>query len=297
MDHLVHRPLRAAERFIPAELLEVLLRLERCTSTDEVWNVVLTLARSLGLEVVDYVYATDFRNWEQAQFIRTTFDSKWLDFVRQFPHIRHTSNFRMHAVHYLTPLMVGPAYLDEQGEISPEKRRHIQLSAQMGLEAGVAFPLRMGDPGQAAVMCFGGRLSRRQFDALMDAHGWTLHAAALSAHTRYSELFKAEFIQRNQLTAKQKELIRMVGQGLLDKQIAHGLGISFSAVRQRLTAVQQKTGARNRADLAALAARLGLVSDPLIRDHAEDLTVFLTMGDGKTGTEVRPPQGTSTAAE
>ncbi|MEC3862512.1 LuxR C-terminal-related transcriptional regulator [Mesobacterium sp. TK19101] len=290
------RPVAGTERFIPQHLLEFLVSLETTRSTNDVWDLILELAQSLRLTVVDYVYATDFRNWEQAQFIRTTFDSTWLDYVKQFPHIRHTSNFRMHAVHKLTPIMVGPAYLDEMGDISPEKRRHVMLSAKMGLQAGVGFPLRMGDPGQAAVLAFGGDFTRAEFDALMAEHGWTLHAAALSAHTRYTELFKAEFIERNELTEKQKELVRLVGQGLMDKQIAHELGISFSAVRQRLAAVQQKTGAQNRADLAALAMRVGLVADPLIRDHRDDLTVFLSMGDGKTGREVRP-EPPATAAE
>jgi DNA-binding CsgD family transcriptional regulator len=183
--------------------------------------------------------------------------------------------------------MVGPAYFDEMGPLSEDKRRHINLAAQMGLEAGVAFPLRMGDPGQAALMTFGGAFSREAFDAILQQHGWTLHAAALSAHTRYTELFKLEFVERNQLTEKQKELLRLVGQGLMDKQIAHLLGISFSAVRQRLATVQQKTGAANRADLAALAMRVGLVADPLLKEHGDDLTVFLCTGDGRTGKEVR----------
>lgn len=298
MQNAPLRPVRAAERFIPTRLLDFLLDLERTRSTDDVWELLLKLAHGLDMTVVDYVYATDHRNWERAQFIRTTFDSKWLDHVRQFPHIRHTSNFRMHGVNYLTPLMVGTAYLDEQGDITPEKHRHIHLSAQMGLEAGVAFPLRMGSPGQAALLAFGGRFSRDEFDAIMAQHGWTLHAAALSAHARYTELFKSEFIERNQLTEKQKDLITLVGQGLMDKQIAYELGISFSAVRQRLTTVQQKTGAQNRAELAALAMRLGLVADPLLRSHDDELTVFLTMGDGKSGVETRPTHPPSaTAAE
>ena len=75
----------------------------------------------------------------------------------------------------------------------------------------------------------------------------------------------------------------------MDKQIAHDLGSSFSAARQRMTTVQQRTDARNRADLTALAQRAGLVSDPLLRAHGDDLTVFLCTGDGKTGTAVRRP--------
>ena len=158
-------------------------------------------------------------------------------------------------------------------------------TAEFGLRSGLAIPLRMNEPGQAAHIIFGGRKSRAEFDALLDQHGWAMHAIALSAHTRYIELFKAEFCERNELTAKQTELVTLVGRGLLDKQIAHELGVSFSAVRQRLSAVQLKTGCSNRAALAALAVRIGLVPDPMLAMHRSDLTVFLSMGDGGSGIE------------
>jgi len=45
---------------------------------------------------------------------------------------------------------------------------------------------------------------------------------------------------------------------------------------------------QNRADLAAIAARLGFVADPLLRGHGDALTVFLSTGDGKTGAELPP---------
>ena len=289
MTHFDGTALKGTEHFIPKRLLDFLLRLEATETTGEVWEAILSLARPLNLTVVDYVYATDFRNWEQAQFIRTTIDSRWFDYLRQYPHIRHTSAFRMHGCRYLTPVMVGMEYLDEMGEITPDRRRHVEIGADFGFRAGIAIPLRTGDPGQAALIVLGGDFSRAAFDTLLAGHGWTLHAAMLSAHARYTELFKLEFIERNHLTEKQKDMLRLVGQGLMDKQIAYQLGISFSAVRQRMSTVQQKTGAQNRADLAALAARLGLVADPLLRAHTDDLTVFLCTGDGKTGTEVHRP--------
>ncbi|WP_300443403.1 autoinducer binding domain-containing protein [uncultured Mameliella sp.] len=212
MTHFDGTALQGTEKFIPPRLLDFLVQLEATTTTEHVWDLIVGLARDLGLTVVDYVYATDFRNWEQAQFIRTTIDSRWFDDLRRFPHIRYTSAFRMHGCRYLTPIMVGEEYLDEMGEISGDRRRHVRIGAEMGMRAGISIPLRMGDPGQAALITLGGDLGR--------------------------------------------------------------------------------------ADLAALAARAGLVSAPLLRAHGDDLTVFLCTGDGKTGTEVRRP-GTSppTAAE
>lgn len=288
MKHPDGKDVRAMERHVPDPLLTFLIALEGTETTEDVWQAILEFAKGFGLTSVDYVYASDFRNWERAQFIRTTFDSAWLDYLKQFPHLRKTSNFRMHAVNYLTPVMTGSAYLDEYGPVSDDRRRHSQLSHNMGFHAGVAIPLRTGDPGHAATISIGGKFTREEFDAIWAEHGWAIHAGALTAHVRYAAFFKTEFVQRNHLTEKHKELITLVGKGYLDKQIAHELGISFSAVRQRLITVQEKIGVQNRADLAAVASRIGLVPDPLLNAHEDTLTVFLSTGDGKTGEE-RPP--------
>lgn len=279
---------RAEQDATPPELLSFLLSLEHATTSEAVWNEMVAFNARLGLTCVDYIYATDFKNWERAQFIRTTFNSEWFEYLKQFPHIRHTSCFRMHAVKYVTPLKYGIAYVDDMGPMSADRRRHLRLSASMGMAAAIAIPLRMGDPGQAGMLGVGGPLTREEFDKIWDEHGWSIHAGMLSAHTRYTELFKAEFVQRNQLTEKHQELIRLVGEGKMDKQIAHELGISHSAVRQRLQTVQERIGVRNRADLAAVAAHLGLVPDPLLKHHDDALTVFLCTGDGKTGEESAP---------
>jgi DNA-binding CsgD family transcriptional regulator len=289
MDHFDGTPLRATESFLPGPLTTFLLQLERCRDTEDVWQAMLGLGGRLGTPVVDYLFATDSRNWKQAQFIRSTFPARWFDHVRRGAHLRSSCILRTHGSRYLTPVRIGEAYIPQMGPISAETRRHILLAAEMGLKAGVAFPLRMGDPGQAALLTFGGDFCAGDFDALLAEHGHTLHAAALSGHARYTELFKTEVITRNQLTDKQKDLLRLVGQGLMDKQIAHVLGISFSAVRQRLASVQQKTGTQNRADLAALAARAGLVPDPLLKAQGADLNVFLSIGDDPSSPELRRP--------
>jgi DNA-binding CsgD family transcriptional regulator len=277
------------ETFIPTRLQRFLIALEASQSSEEVWQHMLELYAGLGLNSVDYVCATDFRDWQQAQFIRTTHHSSWIEHARRNPNIRKTSYFRTHAIKYLTPIIVGVEYIDVYADVSPERREIMQLAAEMGLRAGIGIPLRMNEPGQAGIITIGGDISRTEFDAILSEHGWTIHASALSAHTRYTELFKSEFVERNRLTPKQRELIELVGRGMMDKQIAHDLEISVSTVRQRLSVVQAKTGAQNRADLAALAMRIGCVPDPLLKKHGSDLTVFLSTGDGKTGTEFGDP--------
>lgn len=285
MQNIYVRTVANNERAVPENLRDFLISLEATQHSDDVWNLLVEFGKRLGLPMVEYICATDYRDWEQAQFIRTTVDSSWIPHAQSDSDVRKLSIFRQHSVKFLTPVTVGLAYVDEIENVCAKRRALIKVGAEYGLNAGFAIPLRMNEPGQAAHILFGGAHSRAEFDALLQAHGWEMHAVALSAHTRYVELFKAEFCERNELTEKQKELIRLVGRGYLDKQIAHELGVSFSAVRQRLSSVQQKTRTSNRAELAALAMRIGLVPDPMLKPHAADLTVFLSMGDGGSGIE------------
>ncbi|KNG93838.1 helix-turn-helix transcriptional regulator [Pseudaestuariivita atlantica] len=274
-------------RACPESLHDFLQALERTETSEDVWTLIVGLAASVGLPVVDYVCASDFQNWEQVQFIRTTISSDWIAMAQANPKVRKYSTFRQHSVFHLTPLKIGLAYADRYPDMTADRLEMQHLAARFGSRAAWVIPLRMEVPGQAAHLLFGGDYEAGAFDALIDRHGWTLHAAALSAHTRYTELFKAEFCDRNMLSGKQRELLTLLGQGLQDKQIAHALGVSFSTVRQRISLIQKKTGTTNRAEVAALAMRIGLVPDPLIKNHETDLTVFLSTGDGKKGKETR----------
>ncbi len=77
--------------------------------------------------------------------------------------------------------------------------------------------------------------------------------------------------------------MELIGQGLQDKQVAFELGVSISAVRQRMNHLLDKTGRQSRAELAALAMSLGILPDPLNRPG--DVTkISVEMGpfpDGK----------------
>lgn len=276
------------ETIAPARLTRFLAQLEHAQTSEEVWTLLVALGCAVDLPLVDYVCATDYRDWEKAQFIRTTVDASWIDHARQNPNIRKMSYFRTHAVAALTPIYVGIEYA-QMYDPSPERYEIMELSASMGLRSGIGIPLRMPEPGQAAILIFGGGMKRAAFERLMHSEGWTLNAAALAAHMRYMELFNAEFFERNKLSDKQRELVTLIGQGMLDKQIGHELGISVSAVRQRMASVLARTGAANRAEIAALAMRVGLVPDPTLKSHKDNLTVFLSTGTGETGLETRRP--------
>jgi DNA-binding CsgD family transcriptional regulator len=61
------------------------------------------------------------------------------------------------------------------------------------------------------------------------------------------------------LSARERELIILVAQGLTDAQIATELFISVRTVRSHLDRIRDKTGCRRRTDLTRLALTAGLV--------------------------------------
>jgi DNA-binding NarL/FixJ family response regulator len=60
------------------------------------------------------------------------------------------------------------------------------------------------------------------------------------------------------LTARELDLVRLVGEGLRNEEIARRLGITEKTVRNHLTAVFDKVGASGRLELAVFAYRHGL---------------------------------------
>jgi len=67
------------------------------------------------------------------------------------------------------------------------------------------------------------------------------------------------------LTAREREVLRLVAQGFPGKQIAGALGISERTVKFHTASLIRKLGADNRAQAVALAAQRGLLEPPSTR--------------------------------
>jgi pSer/pThr/pTyr-binding forkhead associated (FHA) protein len=60
------------------------------------------------------------------------------------------------------------------------------------------------------------------------------------------------------LTERERDVLRLISQGLTDKVIAERLFISANTVRSHLERIREKTGLRRRSELTRLAIGLGL---------------------------------------
>jgi DNA-binding NarL/FixJ family response regulator len=83
-------------------------------------------------------------------------------------------------------------------------------------------------------------------------------ALAPSAATKLADAVRAPR-GAGPLTAREREVLRLVAQGLPGKQIAGALGISERTVKFHTASLIRKLGADNRAQAVALAAQRGLL--------------------------------------
>ncbi|WP_422048756.1 helix-turn-helix transcriptional regulator [Shimia sp.] len=283
IDASGRRPLLAAERHTPELLHGFLADLEATQTSAEVWALIVEVGQTLNLPYIDFICANNFSNWKRTLFIRTSYDSTWLNTHNNDPETSKWSYFRTHAINCLTPIAVGLEFADEFHHIPEQRYKVLKEAAKRGLRAGFSIPLRLNAPPQAALITFCGDHSKREMRHIIQTHGWVLNTVAMMGHQRYLAHFAAEFTERNQISDKQRELLEMIGAGLQDKVIAEKLEISVSAVRQRMKNILSKTGLSNRADLAALAMSAGLVKDPLNRMHNEEAGILVEMDDPPGG--------------
>ena len=75
------------------------------------------------------------------------------------------------------------------------------------------------------------------------------------------------------LTAREREVLELLGEGLPNKLIARRLEISEKTVKSRLTSILRKLGFSNRTQAAAWALREGLVDASADRDASARLAL------------------------
>jgi DNA-binding NarL/FixJ family response regulator len=98
---------------------------------------------------------------------------------------------------------------------------------------------------------------------LSHAASKTAEMEALQSHTNRKLINisdeEADTMKLNSLTTREREIIRLIGLGLKNKDIAHRLSISDITVRHHLTSIFCKLGISDRQNLLIMAYRHGLL--------------------------------------
>lgn len=133
-------------------------------------------------------------------------------------------------------------------EIVLQDEMKVLAQAQtFGLRYGVAVSFFDGSP--EGLRSFGSfARSDREFESE--------EIAALNAYVRQRHI---ESEPPENLTTAELEALQMVKQGQRLKQIAHELGVTEGAIKQRLKNAKRKLGAQTSAQAAAEASKFGLI--------------------------------------
>jgi DNA-binding NarL/FixJ family response regulator len=79
------------------------------------------------------------------------------------------------------------------------------------------------------------------------------------SHNNKSVRVKTETDNLNELSEREKQIVRLIGQGFKNKRISTDLCISETTVRHHLTSIYSKLGVSDRLELLVYAHRYGLV--------------------------------------
>lgn len=131
---------------------------------------------------------------------------------------------------------------------------------------GLPDPIRVLDQAQTfglrygvAVACFdGNREGQRSFGTFSRSDREFEPAEVNALHDYVMRLHHAKAPPTN-LTKAELEALKMVKDGQRLKQIAHDLGVTEGAVKQRLKNAKTKLGARTSAQAAAMVGEFGLI--------------------------------------
>jgi LuxR family transcriptional regulator len=123
------------------------------------------------------------------------------------------------------------------------------------LEQAQVFGLRYG----AAVACYdGNREGQRSFGTFVRADREFTDAEIEQFQSYVQRLHRAKAPPTN-LTPAEIEALGMVKGGMRLKQVAHELGVTEGAIKQRLKNAKAKLNAQTSAQAAAMASEFGLI--------------------------------------
>jgi len=103
---------------------------------------------------------------------------------------------------------------------------------------------------------------RSAIAAVLDGGHWAPPQAGQALGLAPEEAHIAARLQ--ELTPQQFRVLGMLGTGLLNKQIAHALGVSEATVKAHMTAILRKLGASNRTQAVLMAGRLAVDPEPAL---------------------------------
>ena len=105
-------------------------------------------------------------------------------------------------------------------------------------------------------------------DAVLAGDRWAPPAALKAPAANADEHDAAQRVR--ELTPQQFRVLQMLGDGLLNKQIAYELNVSEATIKAHMTAILRKLGASNRTQAVLIAGRLAVDPEAVVPPVDED---------------------------
>ena len=105
-------------------------------------------------------------------------------------------------------------------------------------------------------------------DAVLAGDRWAPASALKAPAAGAEELDAAQRVR--DLTPQQFRVLQMLGDGLLNKQIAYELGVSEATIKAHMTAILRKLGASNRTQAVLIAGKLAIDPEAVMPPPEED---------------------------
>lgn len=121
------------------------------------------------------------------------------------------------------------------------------------VDAGVSGFIVKTEPGEQI-----GRALRRVADGEMLVPAQTLHALLVRQRERSDRRAELERV-RHELTGRERDVLRLIAEGLDNRAIAGRLGVSLNTVRGYTQDLLEKLGAHSKLEAVVIAGRIGLL--------------------------------------
>lgn len=141
-----------------------------------------------------------------------------------------------------------------------DRRRFRDEAGAFGIgREGLTVPVR-GPSGQFAIFTVNKSCGRGAWEALLREHRTDFMLLAHFVHQRVLGLVGGEAaVPQRALSAREREALRLIADGLGRAQAAERLGISESTIRVYIDSARHKLGALNVPHAVALAAHRGII--------------------------------------
>lgn len=251
------------ETVFPKALVDFHTAINFTRNEEDVFKLICDLATECGFDSVIYEYCPDIFADDPQIMMRTNLPKPFEALERSSQKNAPKGYGRQHSLEKWTPTVAGISYADYYKDYPTQVWKYRLASIVTGFKSGFGVALRSPDTATRAGMAFASKLDRCDFEKLFYDHGWTLHSSAWAAHIRILQHAAEANSFGRPLTERQMTYLQLLAEGLLDKQIAHKMNISHSAVRKYQYALSARFEVTKRGDIIRRAIELGILKNPL----------------------------------